>query len=82
MATPNLHVLSLMENPVAKISYVQGYAPWGWIVGSGIYIDDVNAIFKEQVIKNGVVTSVLTAPGCNETILMFFGKDGAKCLVK
>ncbi len=49
------------ENPVAKISYVQGYAPWGWIVGSGIYIDDVNAIFKEHLIKNGVVTLALLA---------------------
>ena len=27
--------------PVAKISYVQGFAPWGWLIGSGIYIDDV-----------------------------------------
>ncbi|ABQ27465.1 diguanylate cyclase [Geotalea uraniireducens Rf4] len=27
--------------PVAKISYVKLYAPWGWIVGSGIYVDDV-----------------------------------------
>jgi len=44
------------KDPVAKISYVQGYAPWGWIVGSGIYIDDVNAIFMKQVIKSGALT--------------------------
>jgi methyl-accepting chemotaxis protein len=31
--------------PVPKISYVKGFKPWGWIVGSGIYIDDVDAIF-------------------------------------
>lgn len=24
-----------------KISYVKGFAPWGWIIGTGIYIDDV-----------------------------------------
>ncbi|MBT0663317.1 methyl-accepting chemotaxis protein [Geobacter pelophilus] len=24
-----------------KLSYVQKYAPWGWVLGSGIYIDDV-----------------------------------------
>ena len=29
-----------VEQPVAKISYVQGFAPWGWIIGSGIYADD------------------------------------------
>lgn len=28
---------------VPKISYVQLYKPWGWVVGSGIYVDDVNA---------------------------------------
>jgi signal transduction histidine kinase len=26
---------------VPKISYVKGFAPWGWIVGSGIYVEDV-----------------------------------------
>ncbi|MDD2852163.1 MAG: methyl-accepting chemotaxis protein [Desulfuromonadaceae bacterium] len=24
-----------------KLSYVQKYEPWGWVLGSGIYIDDV-----------------------------------------
>ncbi len=24
-----------------KVSYVAGYEPWGWVVGSGIYVDDV-----------------------------------------
>ncbi len=27
--------------PVPKISYVKGFSDWGWIIGSGIYIDDV-----------------------------------------
>ena len=26
-----------------KISYVQMYAPWGWVVGSGLYVDDIQA---------------------------------------
>ncbi|MCE1246191.1 MAG: methyl-accepting chemotaxis protein [Firmicutes bacterium] len=29
--------------PSPKISYIKLYKPWGWIVGSGIYIDDVQA---------------------------------------
>lgn len=29
------------NDPVAKISYVQRFEPWGWIIGSGIYLDDV-----------------------------------------
>lgn len=27
--------------PQPKVSYVAGYAPWGWIIGSGVYVDDV-----------------------------------------
>lgn len=30
-----------------KISYVQGFAPWGWSIGTGIYVDDVDAKFRE-----------------------------------
>jgi methyl-accepting chemotaxis protein len=29
--------------PVAKLSYVKLFKPWGWVIGSGIYIDDVDA---------------------------------------
>lgn len=28
--------------PVPKISYVRLYEPWGWILGSGVYVDDVD----------------------------------------
>jgi len=27
--------------PVPKISYVKGFPEWGWVIGSGIYLDDV-----------------------------------------
>ncbi len=29
------------KDPVPKISYVKLYQPWGWVLGSGIYVDDV-----------------------------------------
>jgi len=29
----------------AKISYVKGFKPWGWIVGTGVYVTDLNALF-------------------------------------
>ena len=28
-----------------KLSYVKRFEPWGWVVGSGVYIDDLNRIF-------------------------------------
>ncbi|MBF0159781.1 MAG: diguanylate cyclase [Magnetococcales bacterium] len=27
--------------PVAKTSFVKGFSPWQWVIGSGIYLDDV-----------------------------------------
>ncbi len=27
-----------------KISYVAGFEPWDWIIGTGVYVDDVNEI--------------------------------------
>lgn len=27
---------------VPKLSYVKGFPPWGWIIGTGIYLEDVN----------------------------------------
>jgi methyl-accepting chemotaxis protein len=29
------------EQPVDKLSYVKGFEPWGWVVGSGLYVDDL-----------------------------------------
>jgi methyl-accepting chemotaxis protein len=29
--------------PVDKVSYVKGFKPWKWIIGSGVYVDDINA---------------------------------------
>ncbi len=27
---------------VPKLSYVRGFEPWGWIIGTGLYVEDVN----------------------------------------
>jgi methyl-accepting chemotaxis protein len=35
------------EQPVPKISFVKGFMPWGWIIGTGIYLDDVDAMFRQ-----------------------------------
>ena len=38
------------EQPVAKLSYVKRFAPWGWIVGTGIYIDDVDSAWRKSAL--------------------------------
>ncbi len=47
------------EEPVEKISYVQGFEAWGWIIGSGIYLDDVDAQFNKEAIKLSIISSVI-----------------------
>ncbi len=38
---------------VPKLSYVKGFKPWGWIVGTGIYLEDVKQEIK--ILKNRIV---------------------------
>ncbi len=49
--------------PVDKISFVQGFAPWGWVIGSGIYIDDLHQLFLRRLAwgGGGVAASLLIA---------------------
>ncbi len=39
---------------VPKISYVELYKPWGWIIGTGIYTDDVNSHMRTIRIGIGI----------------------------
>ncbi len=34
-----------------KISYVKGFAPWGWIIGTGIYMEDIRIEIEEMSSK-------------------------------
>ncbi len=40
------------EELYKKLSYVKKFEPWGWVIGSGIYIDDVDAIFEAHLIHS------------------------------
>jgi PAS domain S-box-containing protein len=53
---------SLMVVP--KLSYVKAYEPWGWIVGTGIYVEDVKreiAQVTRQVVYSSIVITLLIA---------------------
>jgi methyl-accepting chemotaxis protein len=41
-----------------KISYVVEFKPYGWVVGGGIYLDDVNEIFWAQARQMGMLVGV------------------------
>ncbi len=51
-----------MDDPsriVPKISYVMGFEPWGWILGSGIYVEDVHAQISAITRKLTLVCSAI-----------------------
>ncbi|MBS4097022.1 MAG: cache domain-containing protein [Sulfuricella sp.] len=52
--------------PYPKLSFVKKFEPWGWIIGSGIYIDDVDKAVQVQgmrtlllIIGAGMVLSLI-----------------------
>ncbi|MBU3069589.1 methyl-accepting chemotaxis protein [Aestuariicella sp. G3-2] len=47
------------DTPVDKISYVKNFQAWGWIVGSGVYIVDVQAAFNQAAISPFVIGVII-----------------------
>ncbi|WP_240621664.1 methyl-accepting chemotaxis protein [Aeromonas rivipollensis] len=51
-----------VEEPVRKISYIKRFAPWDWIIGTGVYVDDVEAQYQEvlrTLLGIGLVLAIL-----------------------
>lgn len=54
------------DNPkkiVPKISFVKAFSPWGWVIGTGIYVNDINEEIRE-------VTKQVTW-ACSGILLLF-----------
>ncbi|WP_374642444.1 methyl-accepting chemotaxis protein [Hydrogenophaga sp.] len=47
------------EQPVQKVSYVKGFEPWGWVIGSGVYVDNVDAAIWRRAAEVGAAVAVL-----------------------
>jgi methyl-accepting chemotaxis protein len=45
--------------PLPKLSYASEFKPFGWVVGAGIYLDDVHAIFWNQAWNMAIMVVVL-----------------------
>lgn len=59
-----------------KLSYVKKFAPWGWVIGTGVYIDDVDAAVRQQVERN-----VLFVGGAG-IVLLFFASLMARSITQ
>ncbi|RYG24311.1 MAG: HAMP domain-containing protein, partial [Burkholderiales bacterium] len=38
-----------------KISFVKGFAPWGWVIGSGVYTDEIAALVGRTALALGLM---------------------------
>ena len=47
------------KDPVPKISYAKVFKPWGWWIGTGVYVDDVDADFQHAVMKSLIFLIVI-----------------------
>jgi len=47
------------DKPQPKLSYVTGYAPWGWVIGTGVYIDDLAAQTWQAAQKALMITGLV-----------------------
>ena len=48
------------EEPVEKLSHVIGFDAWGWVVGTGVYSDDLAVLFRGTAIRYGVLIGFAT----------------------
>jgi methyl-accepting chemotaxis protein len=47
------------DKPQPKLSYVVGFAPWNWVIGTGVYIDDLKAQAWASTQRSLIVASVI-----------------------
>lgn len=49
------------DKPVAKISHSAQFKPWGWVYGTGIYLDDVDKVFRREAINSLLIIMLVVA---------------------
>jgi len=45
-----------------KSSYHERVADWGWIVGTGVYVDDIDAAFITTLLHSGLILAAIGGP--------------------
>lgn len=48
------------KNPVDKSSFVKGFQPWNWVIGSGVYMDEMAPVFVNTLIQYGIAVGILS----------------------
>ncbi len=67
------------QQPVAKVAYSAQFAPWGWWLGTGLYMDDIDGDFRAALIELLLVFAVVCAVSC--AIVLVIGRGVSRPLV-
>ena len=51
------------DEPVDKVSYVMGFEPWGWVIGTGVYVGDLRQAALNKAGWTAAVVTRLDAAG-------------------
>jgi methyl-accepting chemotaxis protein len=47
------------KETVPKLGYVMLFEPWSWVLGTGVYIDDINDEFQKRLVTNLAFAGIL-----------------------
>lgn len=47
------------KEPVSKLAFDMGYKPWDWTFMTGLYMDDLDLVFKRDLIQTGLLLVVI-----------------------
>jgi methyl-accepting chemotaxis protein len=66
--------------PVEKVASVQMFKPWGWVVATGLYRDDVHAAVRNRAIANALWSIGLALPVL--TLLLLIGNSLSRPIIR
>jgi methyl-accepting chemotaxis protein len=61
------------NTPAAKTAYAMGVQPWNWMVGTGVYVDDLDEVFHDSVRQAAFWAAGLIAAVCAASLLIARG---------
>ncbi len=64
--------------PADKIGYSRLFEPWGWTIGTGVYIDDIDTAFRAEALSILATSIALILVACLVTFML--GHDLARAL--
>jgi len=67
------------DAPQPKLSFVTGFEPWGWVIGTGVYVDDLQAQLWDSA--RNVIIAALVVIGLLGTVTLIIARRMSKALV-